>query len=303
MLRQNICDVRQPSTLRSHTTNLAPFADAPDGHFVFVSFASAFLIKMLRKDPVPLLDEEQRQRVIQLIERLIETLRSKQVAVDERHAPMLYSRFLSNLLARHKVVEEEPQQPQLNGQKAAAPPTTGQRAPAVAEEVPPSPSIEIVPPQPDRRNADMQNFDNGLGVFDPTPNPLSLQQHQQQQQHQHQQHQQHQQQHQQFQEAHVQDPTFNMLNAFPPAAFDSSNLSAATSTVHPESTVHGSQADDAMAIAADDFMLAPMYAVDNPSFWDHGMMPGFSWGPVGIPWEMQVDPRQYDAMQLGGMQH
>jgi hypothetical protein len=104
----------------SHATNLAPFADAPDGHFVFVSFASAFLIKMLRKDPVPLLDEEQRQRVIELIERLIETLRSKQVAVDERHAPMLYSRFLSNLLAKHKVVEEEPQ-PQPNGQRAAPP--------------------------------------------------------------------------------------------------------------------------------------------------------------------------------------
>ena len=293
MLRQNTCDVRQSSTLRLHTTHLEPSPDAPDGHFVFVSFASAFLIKMLRKDPVPLLDQEQRQRVIELIERLIETLRSKQVAVDDRHAPMLYSRFLSNLLARHKVVEEEPQ-PHPNGQKATAAPTTGQRAPAVAEEVPPSPSIEIVPPQPDRRDADMQHFDNGLGVFDPTPNPLSHHQQQQQQQQQHQ---------QQLQEAHVHDPTFNMLNAFPPAAFESSNLSAATSTVHPESTIHGSQCDDAMPIAADDFMLAPMYAVDNPSFWDHGMMPGFSWGPVGIPWEMQLDPQQYDAMQLGGMQH
>lgn len=240
-----------------------------------MSFASAFLIKMLRKDPVPLLDEEQCQRVIELIERLIEALRSKQVAVDERHAPMLYSRFLSNLLAKHKIVEEEPQ-PQLNGQRAAAP--------AGADAVPASPSIEIVPPQPDAVDANMQGFD--FGAFEPTPNPLS--------------HQQQPQGHGQGQGA--QDPTFGALNTFPPVLFDSSNLSAAASTVHPESTVHGSQYDDTMAIPADDFMLAPMYAVDNPGFWDHGMMPGFSWGPVGIPWEMQIDPQNYDPMQLGGMQ-
>jgi len=239
---------------------------------------------MLRKDPVPLLDEEQCQRVIELIERLIETLRSKQVAVDERHAPMLYSRFLSNLLAKHRVVEEEPQ-PHLNGQRAT-PATTGQQAPTRAEGVPASPSIEIVPPQPDRGDGNMQGFDNDFGAFDPTPNPLS---HQQQQQ-------------QQPQAPQVQDQTFSALGTFPPSSFDSSNLSAATSTVHPESTVHGSQYDDSMAIPADDFMLAPMYAVDNPGFWDHGMMPGFSWGPIGIPWEMQVDPQQYDTMHLGSMQ-
>ena len=285
MLRQNTCDVRQSPTLRRKRLISRPFADAPDGHFVFVSFASAFLIKMLRKDPVPLLDEEQRQRVIELIEGLIATLRSKQVAVDDRHAPMLYSRFLSTLLATHKVVEEEPH-PHLNGQKGA-PPTTRQRAPAAVDAVPPSPSIEIVPPQPDRGDTSMQNYDNDLGDFDPTPHPLSPQQQQQQPQ---------------FQEPHVQDPTYGMLNAFPSATFESSNLSAATSTVHPESTVHGSQFDDSMPVAADDFMLAPMYAINNPGFWDHGMMPGFSWGPTGIPWEMQIDPQQYDPMQMGGMQ-
>jgi hypothetical protein len=269
--------------------NYARFTDAPDGHFVFVSFASAFLIKMLRKEPVPLLDEEQHQRVIELIERLIETLRSKQVAVDDRHAPMLYSRFLSNLLAKHKVAKEEPQ-PHLNGEKAA-PPTassTTQRASAAAE-VPASPSIEIVPPEPDEGDADMQNFDNVFDVFDPTPRLIGHQQQQQQQQQ------------QALHAAHVEDPTYNMLNAFHPTALDSSNRSAATSTAHPESTVHGSQYDDAMPISADDFMLAPMYAVDNPGFWDHGMMPGFSWGPAGIPWEMQIDPQQYETMQLGGM--
>src|SRR5258708_22550260 len=149
---------------------------------------------MLRKDPVQFLDEEQCQRVIQLIERLIETLRSKQVAVDERHAPMLYSRFLATLLAKHKGAKEEPQ-PHPKGRKAGLPAQTSgsSQTPAPVGKGPApvghqsSPSIEIVPPQPDVSEADMQN---DFGAFDPTPNPLSHQ-HQQQSLH---------------------DPTFSMLN-------------------------------------------------------------------------------------------
>jgi hypothetical protein len=35
------------------------------------------------------------------IERLINTLGSPQIAIDARHTPRLYSRFLANLLAEH----------------------------------------------------------------------------------------------------------------------------------------------------------------------------------------------------------
>ena len=40
--------------------------------------------------------------IYQLIERLVNTIGSPQIAVDERHAPMLYSRFLARLLSKHK---------------------------------------------------------------------------------------------------------------------------------------------------------------------------------------------------------
>ncbi|KAI9511830.1 hypothetical protein F5148DRAFT_1146554 [Russula earlei] len=58
---------------------------APSGYFVFAAFASAFMLK-----------------VYQVIERLIATIRSRQIAIDERHTPKLYSRFLASLLAKHK---------------------------------------------------------------------------------------------------------------------------------------------------------------------------------------------------------
>jgi len=37
-----------------------------------------------------------------VIERLISTIGSPQISIDERHTPKLYSRFLASLLARHK---------------------------------------------------------------------------------------------------------------------------------------------------------------------------------------------------------
>lgn len=37
-----------------------------------------------------------------MIERLINTIGSPQIAIDERHTPKLYSRFLASLLAKHK---------------------------------------------------------------------------------------------------------------------------------------------------------------------------------------------------------
>lgn len=40
--------------------------------------------------------------IYRVIERLISTLGSPQIAIDERHTPKLYSRFLASLLAKHK---------------------------------------------------------------------------------------------------------------------------------------------------------------------------------------------------------
>ena len=39
--------------------------------------------------------------IYRAIDRLINTIGSPQVAIDEHHTPMLYSRFLAGLLAKH----------------------------------------------------------------------------------------------------------------------------------------------------------------------------------------------------------
>jgi hypothetical protein len=76
---------------------------APDGHLVFASFASAFLLKLLRQKFVYLLSEDKRATVIPLVERLIKVLSDPSVAVEEFHTPKIYARFLSGLLHKHRM--------------------------------------------------------------------------------------------------------------------------------------------------------------------------------------------------------
>ncbi|KAF9236150.1 fungal-specific transcription factor domain-containing protein [Melanogaster broomeanus] len=73
---------------------------APDGHFVFASFASAFLLKLLRPEFVDIITQEMEDEIFDSIGRLITTLQD--VAVDERHTPGLYARFLAGLLTKHR---------------------------------------------------------------------------------------------------------------------------------------------------------------------------------------------------------
>ncbi|CAE6525117.1 unnamed protein product [Rhizoctonia solani] len=78
---------------------------APDGHFVFLSFAAAFLLKasrlMLRPQFAAACERSQSQRIISLVTRLTEVLSSNEVSIDDRHSPRLYSRFLSSLIQKH----------------------------------------------------------------------------------------------------------------------------------------------------------------------------------------------------------
>lgn len=86
------------------TTQLFPTGHlkfALEANFLYVSFAAAFLINLLRPKFLPLLDQAQEQKIVDVVTRLIEILRSKDVALDGRHTPALYSRFLSSLLGKH----------------------------------------------------------------------------------------------------------------------------------------------------------------------------------------------------------
>ena len=70
-------------------------------HYVYITFAAAFLLKLLRPKLVTILLPGERELVIDLIRRVAATLASPQVAADGYHAPQHYARFLRSMLARH----------------------------------------------------------------------------------------------------------------------------------------------------------------------------------------------------------
>ena len=48
------------------------------------------------------MEKEQENEIFDLIGRLIQTLSSPKIAIDDRHTPKLYARFLAGLLSRHR---------------------------------------------------------------------------------------------------------------------------------------------------------------------------------------------------------
>jgi hypothetical protein len=251
--------------------DLAPteyFRFAPDGHFVFSSFASAFLIKMLRPEHAILLDTEQRTDIIDLVERLVDTLKSPRIAVDVRHTPMLYSRFLAGLLAKYKQTENTEMDDDGSASATTQTNTVGLPTPPPAEkqEIPDSsgvrtfntaagvnrhkssPSIEISPPAPDPAS----------GI--PAPQPHM-----------------------------IYDPSGmdGLLQA--QLAAEDSQGSYAASTVHPASTIHGSQYGAHDIMMTDDGILAPMLAMDTPGFWGSMMLPGIQWPAEDMQWALNLD--------------
>ncbi|KAJ6547487.1 fungal-specific transcription factor domain-containing protein [Mycena capillaripes] len=76
---------------------------AMDANWLYISFASAFLVNLLRPRFLPLVKEDIQQDIVRLVSRLINVLGSDSVALDGRHTPALYSRFLSSLLAKYNV--------------------------------------------------------------------------------------------------------------------------------------------------------------------------------------------------------
>ncbi|KIM80774.1 hypothetical protein PILCRDRAFT_822045 [Piloderma croceum F 1598] len=107
IVQQSISVAR--SVIHQMTERLYPTGNlryALEATFLYVAFASAFLINLLRPKFIPLLDESQQKKIIASVRTLIQVLGSKSVALDGRHTPALYSRFLSSQLARHNVLTD-----------------------------------------------------------------------------------------------------------------------------------------------------------------------------------------------------
>lgn len=71
----------------------------PEAQSVFVTFASAFLVKLLQPKFAAYLTTERRVEIRSLVQKVIDLLSSPEIAIDDRHGPKLYSKFLKGLLA------------------------------------------------------------------------------------------------------------------------------------------------------------------------------------------------------------
>jgi len=218
---------------------------APDGYFVFAAFASAFMLKLLRPECSRFITPGLETEIYQIIERLISTIGSPEIAIDERHTPMLYSRFLASLLAKHKrdgaargrmhQQDPPPQQPQTGsvapvyqqqGQTTQqAPPSHGTTAfatggnPTTVQDVPHSVPMNVPPTAAQTVFKDTANINEPIHQVD------------------------------------APSYTFGSTTTAPPAdsmdfVFDSISL---------------------------DELLGPMKAIENPQWMQTMMLPGFSW--------------------------
>ncbi|RDB26065.1 Protein priB [Hypsizygus marmoreus] len=77
------------------------FRHGPEAQSVFVTFASAFLVKLLQPKFASYLTNAKRLEIRQLVQRVVDLLGSEEIAIDD-HGPKLYSKFLKGLLAAPK---------------------------------------------------------------------------------------------------------------------------------------------------------------------------------------------------------
>lgn len=210
---------------------------APDGHFVFASFASAFLLKLLRPEFSKLLPKEEGSEIYQLIGRLIQTLSSPAIAIDDRHTPKLYARFLAGLLSHHRRdgatvgrLQTQPPPPQQigNGEYSAQP---GAHAPSAPSSVS---TFSVA------QNTSSAGASSGLGYGEAY--------------------------------SHAGESGVTSTPVFRPEATYTAGAGAIQFDVDPtlmDFEGHGSTDGSEM--------LATMQAVKNPNWWTNMMMPGFSW--------------------------
>ncbi|KAF9532237.1 hypothetical protein CPB83DRAFT_807430 [Crepidotus variabilis] len=93
--------VIQIATERLYPTGYLRYA--MEANFLYMSFAAAFLLNLFRPRYIGLLDLDLKREIVSLVSRLISVLGSSDVALDGRHTPALYSRFLASLMSKHNL--------------------------------------------------------------------------------------------------------------------------------------------------------------------------------------------------------
>ncbi|PBK66476.1 hypothetical protein ARMSODRAFT_1021282 [Armillaria solidipes] len=97
------------SVIRCMNEDLAPsgfMRYSPDRHFMCTAFAVVFLFKLLQPEFSSLLDKADKDESVKLIGILIDKFSSSDIAVDDRHTPKLYARFLATALGKYQQSQE-----------------------------------------------------------------------------------------------------------------------------------------------------------------------------------------------------
>ncbi|KAG8945173.1 hypothetical protein FRC04_001152 [Tulasnella sp. 424] len=228
---------------------------AADGHFVFAAFASAYLLKVLRPPFVAMIEPEHQSRILALVNRVIKTLASPEVAVDDHHTPKLYSRFLDGLLKRNQeaaVNSRAPAEPSVPAPLPTIDTVLAQATAPATGKRPMSPTIQVQAP------------DEEL----PTARPTSLM------------------------EA-VQGNQPHLLGGEPMYHNDTYAYSTtASSTIDAQTRDTATQySNEDVLMQGDEDWIATMGALDNPAFWTNGMLPGFQWpSPPEGTWQQPLAP-------------
>jgi len=146
----------------------------PEAQSVFVTFASAFLVKLLQPKFTAYLSSEKRHDIRNKVQRVIDLLSSPDIAIDNSHGPKLYAKFLKGLLASPMT--------RLESQSPAASPTalprsrSNRRTKTATSPVSPDSASTASPPVAMRSslspppNGDALSFDNFAplrGAVDP----------------------------------------------------------------------------------------------------------------------------------------
>ncbi|KZT35974.1 hypothetical protein SISSUDRAFT_1050554 [Sistotremastrum suecicum HHB10207 ss-3] len=234
---------------------------SPDGHFVFSAFAAAFLLKLLRPDFNEIIDDSGRNEIVQLVERLIAAIGSPEIAIDERHTPKLYARFLQGLL--HKQLNPDPEPEfDITPMNGGALQASGSPLPIIGEIPPdgevepgtPSISVERSPPQPTRPLSGSYEAHDGHYQVGGRLSPV-------------------------YDERQSTSASSTVNGGHD--LDDGTERSIGGDIIHP----HG---------VPDEDLLATMQILTNPAFFDHMLMPGFApeeWlGDHPPPSDHQVHP-------------
>ena len=220
------------------------------------------------------------QQITQLVQRLIDLLGSDEVAIDNRHTPKLYSRFLTDVLAKHKRAKAA-RESDMDASREANPRVVG------------------------TFNSQPQGMTQGPEVYDPSSSPSStmdvrssafsspslLTSH---------------------------PSTMDYSTAFAPTAapvpvsdfysfpsgpppYEQTSSYTYYGNTSPTMNVDRPLLPPVEPMPQDDMVLS-MAALTDPAFWEHGAMPGFSWTTNPGAWPIAVDAalgnRGYENMDM-----